>query len=342
MKKHLLLFPLALLIVIMSGTKTQAQTPVNDNYLAASRMHHRHTAWNAVRDHLISGAGTNRYGYFGQTTCFPTFNGGVRNAWANYVGRNSRYQSSGTDSDWRLSGNGVQLGTDFFRTSRFQLGTYFGYENAKGSNSADRIHGKDYSIGIYGVYVFQNGADFRTVFSYGWQNFDSQRRVSSDAYVMAFDGNTTELNIELGKRHYACGWSSRPSLAVDWSMSQLHGGQESGGTSSLRYDTTDHSQLLLRFGTDLRYDWGPLMFDSGLYYSYDMLGNTLRSGITNGTPGTLVGSQLGRSIVSYNLGGSWIVNHKLTIFGGYRGEYAPESAGKGYVNVGYVGGALRW
>lgn len=334
MKKHLLLFPLALLIAIASGTTTQVigQSPSNDNYLAASRMHYKNTAWNAVRDHLISGAGACRYGYFGQTISFPACSGGVRNAWANYVGHSSRYQSSLTGSDWKLTGNGVQLGTDFFRTSRFQLGTHFSYENSQGSNREDRIHGKDYSIGMYGVYVCDNGIDFRTVFSYGWQNFNSQRNNS----VMAFDGNTMEVNLELGKRHYACGWSSRPSFALDWSKSILHGGQEAGG---ITYDKIDHSQLLFRFGTDLRYDWGPLMFDSGLYYSYDMLGNELRSGTTSGT---LVGSTLGRSMISYNLGGSWIVNSKLTIFGGYRGEYAPESAGKGCVNIGYVGGALRW
>ena len=326
------------------GARSTAQA--NDNYLAASQIHHKYTAWNAVRDHLISGAGMPRYGYFGQT-CHSGFGRSSRNAWANYIGRDSRYRSSFNNNDWKLTSNGIQLGTDFFRTPRNQLGAFFGYENSTGTNLDDRIKGNDYYVGVYGVHVFHNGADLRTVFSYGWQDFDSRRRgADNSVYGMAFKGNTIELNAELGNRRYFGAWSTRPSIAMDWYMNQLRGGQEtSGGGNALQYDNTEFSQLFFRFGSDLRYGWGPLVFDSGLYYSYDLFGNDLRSGVSN-TAGTLrsslIGSKVGRSVVSFNLGGSWMVNHKLSLFGGYRGEVVPESAGRGFTHIGHVGGALRW
>ena len=325
---------------------------VNDGFLAASQIHHRLTAWNAVRDHLISGVsgvGMARCGHFGQARCMGGCCNDNRNVWINYIGRDSRYRSSFNGNDWRLTSNGVQLGTDFFRTPRAQLGMFFGYEDSTARNIGDRIKGNDYYVGIYGVHVFRNGADLRTVFSTGWQDFNTQRHgADGDLYRMKFRGNTAEVNIELGQRHYFWGWSSRPSIALDWYLSHLDIGRETAvgnGVNALRYNSTDLSQLFFRFGTDLRYEWGRLMLDSGLYYSYDMLGNELRTGVSNADRtlhSTLVGSQLGRSVVSYNIGGSWIVNHRFAIFGGYRGEYRPEHSGRGVTHIGHVGGALRW
>ena len=340
---------------VIRSAGARARANVNDNYLAASRMHHKYTAWNAVRDHLISGAGAvDRYGYYGQSMacgqmmCLSGCCNKVRNVWANYVGRNARYQSSFNRNEWRMSNNGIQFGTDFIRTPRAQLGAFFGYENLMGTNAGDHIKGDDYYVGMYAVHVFHNGADVRTVFAYGWQDFTSQRRgADNNLYNMAFKGNTAELNIEFGQRHYFNNWSARPSIAIDWHLSNLNGGREipAAGNSALRYDSTDLSQLFFRFGTDLRYSCGRLTLDSGLYYSYDMLGKNLQSGVSN-TAGTLrstlAGSTLGRSVISYNLGTSWMVNDKFSIFGGYRGEYVPESTGKGYANTGYVGAALRW
>ena len=339
---------------IIQSFGARARANVNDNYLAASRMHHKYTAWNAVRDHLISGAGTvNRNsGYYGQVpcervVCVSSCCKQARNVWANYVGRNSRYQSSFNGNEWKMSGNGIQFGTDFIRTPRAQLGAFFGYEDLTGTNAADRINGDDYYFGLYAVHVFRNGSDLRTVFSYGWQDFASQRLgADGNHYNMAFKGNTAELNIEFGQRHYFSRWSTRPSVALDWYLSHLHSGRETpAGNSALRYDSTDLSQLHFRFGTDLRYSCGRLTLDSGLYYSYDMLGKTPRTGVADSggmLRSTLVGSELGRSTISYNFGASWMVNNKFSLLGGYRGEYVPESAGKGYVNIGHVGAAFRW
>jgi hypothetical protein len=63
---------------------------------------------------------------------------------------------------------------------------------------------------------------------------------------------------------------------------------------------------------------------------------------TNSMHSALVGNKLGRSVLSFNVGGSVAVCNNMTLFGGYRGEAAPERAGRGYENIGYVGAAWRW
>jgi len=336
----------------------------NDNYLVATQMHHKYTGLYAVRDHVISGAtmAWQGAGYYGQAPCDCSFGceqdtsckkAKTRGAWANYIGRDSRYQSSFNGNDWKITNHGVQVGTDFFRTQKHQFGAFFGYEDSTASNIGDRVKGKDYYVGAYGVHVFNGGADVRTIFTYGWQDFKSLRNGQRGVYRTAFDGNTVELNVELGKRHYFGGhngiWSTRPSVALDWYLSRLGGGWETGGYSSygaMRYGSKDFSQLFFRFGTDLRYERGPWALEGGVYYSYDMLGADLRSSVSDVQTGSLVstlgGSKLGRSVLSYNLGSSWLVCRNFTVFGGYRGEVAPEQAGRGYAHTGYVGGAWRW
>jgi hypothetical protein len=251
-----------------------------------------------------------------------------------------------------MNTNGVQVGTDFFRTHRHQFGAFFGYEGSDGSNLADRIKAKDYYVGAYGVHVFGGGADLRTVFTFGWQDFDSQRNtLLGNRYLTSFTGNTAELNLELGKRYYCGGhfgtWSIRPAMAVDWFWTGLGGAQEVPvNDDALRYHKTDHSQLFFRFGTDLRYEHGRWAVETGLFYSYDMRGSDLwakvSSPLDNTMQSSLVASKLGRSVLSFNVGGSFMVCNNFTLFGGYRGEAAPERAGRGYENIGYVGGAWRW
>ena len=324
----------------------------NDNYLAATQIHQKYTAWNAVRDHVISGATQSqpRYGYYGQAPSLyqSAFSPMIsRSAWINYVGRGSHYRSSFNNRDWDLNTNGVQIGSDLFRCAKSQFGMLFGYENSTGSNSRDHIKANDYYVGAYGVHVFNGGMDFRTVFNYGWQDYNSQRSEANDIYYSSFHGNTVELNVELGKRCYFGQWSARPSIAIDWYLNKLNGGRETSvANNTLWYDKTDLSQLFFRFGSDLRYERGPWAIESGLYYSYDMRGADLWSGVsdtqTREIRSALIGSKLGRSVLALNLSGSWQICRNFTIFGGYRGEVTPERAGNGYVNMGHVGGAWRW
>jgi len=369
MKKIFLLGSLLGILLFALPSVARAQiivADVNDNYLAAGLIHQKYTAWNAVRDHVISGASQvpPRYetsNYYGQSPCdrvldyIPAVGCKVsksHSAWGNYIGRDSRYQSSMSGDDWRIGGNGVQLGTDIFRRRNWQFGTFFGYENFAASNAGDRIHAKDHYVGLYDVHVFRNGADLRTVFSYGWQDFKSQRNFQGGAFGTAFRGNTAELNVELGKRYYCDGhykaWSVRPVVGLDWHYMRLGSGQEtSNGANALRYHGTDFAQLFFRFGSDFRYERGRWAVETGLYYSYDLRGADFWSEVSSTQPGNtdreaLISSTLGRSVLSVNVASSWQVARNITAFVGYRGEATPDQSGRGYANTGYAGCAWRW
>jgi hypothetical protein len=327
--------------------RVRASALMSDNYLAAMSMHHRYTAWNAVRDHAISGNAQSRHGYLGQSpeACEPVC-GPVkkkRAAWVNYVGRDSSYRNSFTEDDWCISSDGVQAGTEIFRTCRNQLGLLFGYEGQTAVDAWDSVKADDIYFGAYGVHVFRNGADARAVFNYGWQNYDSVRYEGADVYTAGFKGNTVELNLELGKRRYAGAWSARPLIGFDLFSNDLHGAQESAGAGSVTYDKANYTQAFFRFGTDLRYELNRFALTSGLYYSYDMKGGDLWSGVSSGPFHTaLQGSRLGRSVLSYNFGGSMLIGKHCSVFGGFNGETVTDRDGDGFHSTGYVGGAWKW
>ena len=350
------------LAVLPAAAQTQTAILGNDNYLAATQIHHKYTAWNAVQDHLISGCNRieQKYGYYGQSpcdsviSCYHQCKPKNRGAWANYIGRDSHYLSSFSNNDWHLLTDGVQVGTDICRRHRSQIGVLFGYEDSSGKNSAgagiDRLKAKDYYVGIYGVHLLRGGADLRTIFNFGWQNYNTQRSETANLFQTGFNGNTVELNVDLGKRHYfgeCCGgaWSARPAVGIDWYYNRLDGTQESpAGTNALWYHGTDFSQLFFRFGTDLRYERGRWAIEGSLFYSYDLRGADLWSRVSDSSNNfnTLIGSDLGRSVLSFNIGGSYLLGRNITLFGGYRGEVIPEQAGRGYTSIGHAGVAWRW
>ena len=355
MKKRLLCSLLCILLFALPKVVQAQIFSGNDNYLAAQKIHYKYTAWNAVRDHAISGGGAGQnYGYFGQSpcesviTCSHPCKPKTRGAWVNYIGRDAHYRSSFNNNDWKFHTDGVQVGTDLFRKHRSQLGAFFGYENTRGTNIGDRINADDYYFGLYGIHLLKDGSDLRTIVNFGWQNYHSLR--NDDGNIRSsFNGNTVEMNVELGKRHYfneRCGmWSARPVVAIDWYFNRLGSGQElSAGGDPARYHGTDYSQLFFRFGTDLRYERGRWAVESGLYYSYDLHGAELKSQVSDGNndQSRLIGSRQGRSVLTFNLGGSYLVGRNFTLFGGYLGEVTPEQAGNNYVSAYQVGGAWRW
>jgi len=358
-------------IISHGGIRTQVY--MNDGYLAAFGMHDRYAVWKAVNDHMISGSGysgrqhNNSFGdgYYGQAPCDPcgpcdpcdpicepcapladrSKNRFDKNlAWGNYIVRSDGYRSSFNNSDWRLSMNGVQVGSDLFRTQRTQLGFLFGYETGKNTNVNDRINADDLYVGLYMVRVFRGGADVRAVFGYGWQKYD-MNRWSDALYTSSFKGRTMEGNLEFGKRISGGPWSVRPALAVDVLNNDLKGAVETGaGMDAVRYNKTDLTQFFIRAGTDLRYQGAVLTFNSGIYYAYDVNGtklNTAVSSLDRSYASQLTGTKLGRSLLLFNLSSSCQVTQNFAVIGGYQGEHITDRNGK-VASTGYIGGSWRW
>jgi len=366
-----------------------AQTPIdiNDGYLSAMSMHGKYTVWNAVRDNMIVGDSNNKrvkqhgchHGcHHGQASCDPysscdpceavacdpcapmtthathaTKGAGQNVAWANYISRDDSYRSSYTkwsDRDWSLTMQGVQVGTDLLRTNRSQFGLLFGYESGRTVNAWDRVNANDRYAGLYAAHVFRGGADVRTSFGYGWQDYKMSRYEIHDRnfYTSSFKGYTTEGNLEIGKRLGRGPLSLRPVVGADLLYNNLKGAQESAGLYSLDYHKTNLTQVFIRAGSELRFVRRIFTFKGGAYYAYNVSDKDLKSGVNDphanygtGHETLLIGSKPGRSLLMFSLGGSCKLTQNLAIVGGYDGQLATDR-NKDYHGIFHAGGSVKW
>jgi hypothetical protein len=355
---------------------------MSDGFLAATGIHNRYAAWSAVRDRMISSFG---YGgipqanqiYRGQMPrnmpqnampynntpqnmrVNPTVGGPYRleyydlpTVWANYVGRNSTsrsaYNGQNWGQNWKLSTNGVQTGADIWRNRYEQVGILFGYEGGKMTNAGDRIDANDYYLGAYAACVLTNDSDIRAAFAFGWQDYKMNRLgvLGLGVYDSSFKGNTSEFNVEVGKRLSDGPGSLRPVLGVDVLTNNLKGASENGGSQAVVYDKTSLTQVFLRTGAELRYQVPVITLNGGIYYAYDMNSANLRTYAKLADDPTigaaLVGTKPGRSLLLYNVGGSCQVTDCFAITAGYEGQAVLDGGSNGIMHVGHAGGALRW
>jgi hypothetical protein len=289
--------------------------------------------------------------------------GAGRSAWVNYIGRSSDYRSSYSNigianGDWQIGTDGVQVGLDLYKSQRSQLGLLFGYEGTKATSRSDQVDADDVYFGVYAARVFSNGADFRLIYNYGSQDYTMRRLdpgLGFDWHLhnAAFDGNTHELNLELGKRVFSNRrLSYRPVIGFDLVVNSWDGAAEDGNlTTAIVYGDSDLTQAFLRFGSDMKYNLGRLEFNSGLYYSYDLNGDRAdtkvfaknRNGSANrNVSSTLYGSDLGRSVLTFNVGGTYALSNCTTVFGGFTGDSILDRDGDGFQSVGYVGLQWQW
>ena len=265
-----------------------------------------------------------------------------RSVWINYAGRSDGYYSAFHGQNWRLSADGIQSGVDLFRTKRSQLGVLLGYEWGKMYNVDDRVNMNDLYVGAYGVRVLRNGADIRGVFAYGFQDYDMRRFAKGgNLYTSSFNGETMEANLEIGKRLSAGPLSLRPAVAADVFNNKLKGAAEAGGVT---YNKVDLMQVFLRTGTELRYQGQYFTLNSGIYYAYDVIGETLKTGVRNslGQQSQLVGSRFGRELLTFNFGGECRLTQKFSVFGGYQGAHALDRTNPRLHSTGYLGAGLHW
>ena len=355
--------------------RTPTANNMNDAFLVAALMHQRYTGLTMVNPHFIS-AQSHRNGFRGQAwncdpcapvacdPCAPVgFGRGGRNAsagraaWVNYVGR------SNTFADWKMGTDGVQVGTDLFRTNRAQLGVIFGYEGGWATSDGDailpgqdRLNSDNIYLGFYGARVLRNGVDVRFVYNHGRQKFNMSRLDYEDArvYESSFRGRTNEYNFELGRRIHSGAWSLRPFGAVDVFTTQLRGAQESAGIESVGYAKMRMNQTFLRSGFELNFQRNRFGFDTGLSYAYCVnspkfhADATARMRMPNlSTPVdrpetlTLQGAKLGRELLMVNVGGSYLIGRNFTVFGGYDLQAVVDRSG-GVQHIGHVGGKVNW
>ncbi|MDR0327496.1 MAG: autotransporter outer membrane beta-barrel domain-containing protein [Planctomycetaceae bacterium] len=329
-----------------------SQAHMSDGYLAAFSMHHRYTAWNMVRDRLISAdIGDHRHnqssGMFSDDLPIPCDYVG-KSLWFNATGRYNTYRSSFNHRNWKTVMGGGQIGGDLFKTPRFQSGLLFGYEEGKSENVRDQLKAKDFYFGLYGAFVFRNGADARLVFAQGWQDYDLNRWGNANVlYKSSFKGLTSEANFEIGKRVRLGAWSLRPVLAADVYNNNLKAARETGSSNeNIAYEKTSLTQAFFRAGSDLRHRTQYYTINSGIYYAYDVNGAELKTHARNvadpSLNAPLAGTKWGRSLLMFNLGFEGEIEANFSVFGGYLGECAMDSANGALQSIGYVGVFGKW
>ena len=344
---------------------------MEQGFLTAGLIRQRNTGYHAVSRYLIS-AQPSRDGYRGQwcDPCEPVVanpcdpcgsnslfsQSGPRNAWVNYVGRGESF------GNWNLGSNGVQVGSDLYRTNRTQFGVFFGYEGgwAKAETDyaidrTDRINSDDLYLGFYGARVLRNGVDARVVYNHGWQKFDMVRNHSANIYGSDFKGRTNEVNLEIGKRVHDGAWSLRPLMGLDILNTRLNAAQETWlndnefgnpPPAEMSYNKVNFTQVFLRAGVDVNFRRNRFGFHSGLSYAYDVKGADITTRVAstidgNDYTGTLRSTRYGRQLVSFNVGGDYQLRKNFTVFGGYTGLATVDRSG-GFQSIGQVGGAWKW
>ena len=150
-----------------------------------------------------------------------------------------------------------------------------------------------------------------------------------------------EANLEIGRRFSAGGpLSLRPVVAADVFNNKLKGTAEADG---ITYGRVDLTQVFLRTGTELRYQGRAFTFNSGVYYAYDLNGKELKTGVRNGDyHSQLFGTKLGRELLTFNLGGEYQLAQRLSVFGGYQGEYMIDRTYSRVHNTAYIGAGFKW
>jgi hypothetical protein len=170
------------------------------------------------------------------------------------------------------------------------------------------------------------------------------------SYRSKLKGSTHEFSFDLGKRFYFQTAqhhtiSFRPALGLDLLVNNLKGTNETSitGNNPVTYGKTSLTQTYLRFGTDFEYRSNRFALNSGLWYAYDLNNAKLSTTVTSGNfTNKLNGSDLGNSVLSFNIGASYDFGKRITIFAGYNADAYLDRKGSPLANTVYAGYAQKW
>ncbi|MGL4943057.1 MAG: autotransporter domain-containing protein [Thermoguttaceae bacterium] len=285
--------------------------------------------------------------------------------WGNFVGRSTEIEAkhylSGAGATFekaKVSSSGLQVGADLFATRRSQLGVVIGAEKANYRlGRFDEVKSDDYYFGLYGARRYASGIDVRGVLGFGYQKYAMQRlqqlglAVDRGVYNARFSGQTFETTLEIGRRfsQRSSQLSFRPVLGLDVYNNAIGGATEFSGTANegLTYNGMSLTQTFIRAGSDVQWlgDW--LNLSGGMYYLYDMSpnGDTLRGWASRGGASNVVlGSDLGRSVLRFQFGTNYFLNHAKTVslFADYSGDYFADRAGKPMGHTAIAGAQVRF
>lgn len=340
-------FAFAMLFGFAMQANVNAQTI--DTRHSALLMHNNRAVFASANDRM-----TQNFNYW-DSLCSPQRQsagcGSTHSAWVNYVGRSTELESvwnaiAPFDMEYDIKSNGFQIGLDLYSNSCTQFGVMFGYEDQESKMNIppigqEKVTADDYYFGFYGARRFNSGIDVRGSIGYGFQDYDMNGPLSTNFVPLSFDGNTLEINAEVGRRYYLnpC-LSFRPVVGLDGYWNTL----DAAKINAVGYNKTKFNQLFARVGSDVQWNLGRLSLNGGLYYSYDLANDDFMATVDLGGPVgmSMYGSDLGNSVLSLNAGGQYYLNQcrTLALYGGYQADFYLDRDGDPVGHYGTAG--IQW
>ncbi|MDR2441757.1 MAG: autotransporter-associated beta strand repeat-containing protein, partial [Planctomycetaceae bacterium] len=247
-----------------------------------------------------------------------------RTAWMTFVGRGNDFESSYFNEGFNLQSYGVQAGLSFLSNCTRSFGLLFGREEGKLSNYSDQVKNEDYYLGLYYGQVFRSDLDIRTYIGGGWQNNDLIRTNNGYRYGSNYNGNTFNLNFELGRRFKARrDWNVRFFSGVDLEVSRIGGSTERSldwekSNEYRRYHRSELTKFIARTGMEVMKNWRRIDFHAGsqlgwnfgdtrpqtdIYYPA-LEGTSIKANVLS------KGAHLGRFEWGFNVGMNWFLSER--------------------------------
>jgi autotransporter-associated beta strand protein len=281
-----------------------------------------------------------------------------RAAWMTFVGRGDDFESTYFKEGFNLQSYGVQAGLSFISNCTRSFGLLFGREEGKLSNYSDQVKNEDYYLGLYYGQVFRSDLDIRTYIGGGWQNNNLIRTNNGYRYGSNYDGNTFDLNFEIGRRFQSRrNWNVRLFAGADLEVSRIGGSTERSldwekSNEYRRYQRSELTKFITRAGMEAMKNWRQIDFHAGsqlgwnfgdtrpitnIYYPA-LEGTGIKTNVIGG------GAHLGRFEWGFNVGMNWFLTKRrnMLFFLEYNGDIYLDRDGSTSAGAGTSGISWRY
>ncbi|MDR0704106.1 MAG: autotransporter outer membrane beta-barrel domain-containing protein, partial [Planctomycetaceae bacterium] len=281
-----------------------------------------------------------------------------RTAWMTFVGRGDDFESNYFKEGFNLQSYGVQAGLSFLSNCTRSFGLLFGREEGKLSNYSDQVRNEDYYLGLYYGQVFRSNLDIRTYIGGGWQNNNLIRTNNGYRYGANYDGNTFDLNFEIGRRFKARrDWNVRFFAGADLEVTRIGSSTEHSidlekSNEYRQYKRSELTKFIARAGLEVMKNWRRIDFHAGSQLGWNFGDSRPVTDIYypalegTGVKTNVVGStaSLGRFEWGFNVGMNWFLTERRNtlFFLEYNGDVYLDRAGDTSAGGGTVGFAWRF
>ncbi|MDR2755582.1 MAG: autotransporter-associated beta strand repeat-containing protein, partial [Planctomycetaceae bacterium] len=281
-----------------------------------------------------------------------------RNAWMTFVGRGDDFESNYFKEGFNLQSYGVQAGLSFISNCTRSFGLLFGREEGKLSNYSDQVKNEDYYLGLYYGQVFRSDLDIRTYIGGGWQNNDLIRTNNGYRYGSNYNGNTFNLNFELGRRFKGRReWNVRFFGGADLEVSRIGGSTERSldlekSNEYRQYRRSELTKFITRAGMEVMKNWRQIDLHAGSQLGWNFGDTRPQTEIyypaltgTYAKPNVLSrGTHLGRFEWGFNVGMNWFLSERRNtlFFLEYNGDIYLDRDGDTSAGGGTVGFSWRF